>query len=407
MVLKALLPKTLAALLPALMFACSEMPERPPSPAPRAQAPVLPAPAPRLPAVAPAAAPLVSRGEPGLALLLPLSGNFSVTAEAVRDGFLSASFDDAAHPRVRIYDIGATPDSLRAAYQKALADGASFLVGPLRKEDVAAVAGFVPPVPVLGLNYLDAGVSAPFNFFQLGLAPEDEARAAARQALALGQRRALALVPDADWGSRALDALDETLRAGGGQVVRAQRYAQGTIDQSKAIAELMGVSASEERHRALSAVLGKKSEFEPQRRGDVDLIFLGARSQDARLLIPQLRFNRAGDLPVYATALVYDGKPTADLNGLRFCDTPWWIGDGETLAAQKAAAASLPSGGTRLFALGRDAYTLSSGLARGSLHVGDGIDGVSGHLEWRGASVIGRQLACVQISGDGLRPLAP
>lgn len=407
MVLKALLPKTLAALLPALMYACSEIPERP-SPLPRAQAPAaspLPAP-PRAATIAPPV-PVPAHGEPGFALLLPLSGNFSATAEAVRDGFLSAAFDDPAHPRVRLYDIGATSDSLRAAYQKALAEGATFLVGPLRKEDVAALAGFVPPVPVLGLNYLDAGVSAPFNFFQFGLAPEDEARAAAKQALALGQRRALALVPDADWGARALDALDATLRAGGGQVVRAQHYAQGTIDQSKAIAELMGVSASEERHRALSAVLGRKSEFEPQRRGDVDLIFLGARSQDARLLIPQLRFNRAGDLPVYATALVYDGKPAADLNGLRFCDTPWSIGEGETLAAQKAAAAALPSGGTRLFALGRDAYALSSGLARSSLHVGDAVDGVSGRLEWRGASVIGRDLACVQISGDGLRPLAP
>ena len=213
-------------------------------------------------------------------------------------------------------------------------------------------------------------------------------------------------MPDADWGARALTAFDETLKAGGGTVVRSQRYAQGSIDQSKAIADLMGVSASEDRHQALTTVLGKKSEFEPQRRADIDLIFLGARAQDARLLIPQLRFNRAGDLPVYTTALVYDGKPTSDLNGLRFCDAPWVIGQSDALTAQRAAAAGLSNATPRLFALGRDAYALASGLQRGSLRVGDTVDGASGRLEWRGSSVIGRSLDCVQISGDSLRSLA-
>ena len=40
------------------------------------------------------------------------------------------------------------------------------------------------PVPVLALNYLDPGKPAPFNLFQWGLAPEDEARQAAERAIA-------------------------------------------------------------------------------------------------------------------------------------------------------------------------------------------------------------------------------
>lgn len=434
MVLKALLPKTILALMPALMInGCANGPEpvraRPqplaqaaPQALPQAQAPVhapplYPLPPPRTqpaPVVAPAASthtqPMAApRGGYSIALLLPLSGSYASSAEAVRDGFLSAYFADAAHPRLRVYDIGATPDSLRLAYQRALGDGATMLVGPLTKEGVAALSAYAPPVPVLGLNYLDAGTPTPFNFFQFGLAPEDEARAAAQQALAQNRRRAVALVPSSEWGQRVLAAFEQTLRAGGGAVVRAERYTQGVSDQSKLIAGLMGMTASEERHNALTAVLGQKSEFEAQRRSDIDLVFVGARSQDARLLIPQLRFNRVGDLPIYATSLVYDGKPTGDLNGLRFCDAPWLIDGAGPVAAQRNAVASLGSASAspRLFAMGRDAYTLAGGLLRGSLRVGDGVDGVTGRLQWSGSSVIGRQLGCAQIAGTTLQILSP
>ncbi len=428
MVLKALLPKTILALMPALMInGCANGPEplrpRPqPRPVAQAAAPVYPPAQAQAPVHAPPVYPQAqapsyqavpampaARGSYSIALLLPLSGAYASSAEAVRDGFLSAYFADAAHPRLRVYDIGATPDSLRLAYQRALGDGATMLVGPLTKEGVAALSAYAPPVPVLGLNYLDAGTPTPFNFFQFGLAPEDEARAAATQALAQNRRRAVALVPNSEWGQRVLAAFEQTLRAGGGAVVRAERYTQGVSDQSKLIAGLMGMSASEERHNALTAVLGQKSEFEAQRRNDIDLVFVGARAQDARLLVPQLRFNRVGDLPIYATSLVYDGKPSADLNGLRFCDAPWLIDGTGAVAAQRSAVAGLgsASGSPRLFAMGRDAYTLAGGLLRGSLRVGDGVDGVTGRLQWSSSSVISRQLGCAQIAGTTLQSLSP
>lgn len=347
------------------------------------------------------------RGAPQLALLLPLSGNFASSGQAVRDGFLSAAADDRMHPRVRVYDIGATPDRLRMAYQNALADGATLIAGPLRKEDVAMLASWAPPVPVLGLNYLDAGARLSYGFYQFGLAPEDEARAAAADASARGLRRALALVPDTDWGPRTLAAFDSALRAKGGAVVRVERYTQGVNDQSKLIASLMGVTASEERHAALTNVLGAKSEFESRRRGDIDMIFIGARAQDARLLIPQLRFNRGGDLPVYSTALIYDGKPAADLNGVRFCDAPWIIGQDNYWALQRSVAGPLAATSPRLFAMGRDAYTLAAGLVQGRLRVGDGVDGATGRLEWGGSTLITRTLDCAQLTADGVRAVGP
>lgn len=403
MVLKPLLPKTLL-LLPLLLYACAAPLPSPPARTP----PSVPSQANGAPGYPPPMAPSLPRSQAAsIALLLPLSGTFSATAESVRDGFFSALFADPAHPPARVYDVGSTAESLRAAYQTALGEGATFIVGPLRKEYVAQLAGLRPAVPVLALNYLDAAAVTPANVFQFGLAPADEARSAAEQASSAGLHRAAALVPDADWGSRALSAFDQALRANGGAVVSAQRYDQSQFDQSKIIASLMGVSDSQDRHNALTATLGEKSEFEPQRRADIDMIFLGARGQDARALIPQLLFNRAGGLPVYATALIYDGKPSADIDGLRFCDAPWIIGQSELLQQQRGASAGLTIVNPRLFALGRDAYTLAAGLAQNRLHVGDEFDGASGHLQWRTRNVIGRKLSCVQIGSDGLQPLTP
>lgn len=434
MELKASIPKAVSllavSLAVSLLGACATLPPPPrrapppvqPAPPPPSTAPVLrpPVATRQQPAVRPqtaygvpgspyGSAPVYGGGTAQLALLLPLSGPLATSAQSVRDGFMSAAFDDRAHPRIRVYDVGTTTEGLRIAYQNALREGATLLAGPLTKEAVATLAGFLPPVPVLGLNYLDAGTPLQYNFYQFGLAPEDEARAAAAHAAALGLRRAVALVPNTEWGQRTLTAFETALRAAGGAVVRAERYGTNVNDQSRLIASLMGVSASDERHAALTAVLGVKSEFESRRRADIDMVFIGARAQDARLLVPQLRFNRAGDLPVYATALIYDGKPSADLSGVRFCDAPWMIDAGPNWSVPRAAAALLSSAAAspRLFAMGRDAYLLAAGLAQARLRVGDPVDGASGHLEWGSSTLIRRTLDCAQIAGDGLRAAGP
>ena len=347
-----------------------------------------------------------------LALLLPLSGGFAATGEAVRDGFLSAYFQSGDKPlTVRIYDTGATPDTLQAAYRSALSNGAEFLVGPLRREDVGALAeAGRPPVPVLALNYLDPGRQAPFNFFQWGLAPEDEARQAAERAVTDHQYRAAVLVPEGDWGARILRAFRERLEALGGTVIAERNYPGDAQDHSETIRSLLSLDMSEERHRAITMTLGTKTKFEPRRRQDVDLIFIAARPDQAKLLGAQLRFHRTGELPVYATSLVYDGEaPAMDLNGLRFCDMPWMLeqdGHWSTLRAQLSAL--FPARGpeySRLLALGHDAYTLMTLIESGQLQPGSFFPAASGTLALRADGVISRGLTCVEIDKGKLKPL--
>src|SRR3546814_13443114 len=121
MVLKPILPKTLL-LLPLLLYACaapqSPPPARTPPPSQTHGGASYPSPVVTSP-----------HGQPAsIALLLPLSGTFSATAESVRDGFFSAYFAAISHPAARVYDVGSTSASLRAAYQTALSEGATFIV---------------------------------------------------------------------------------------------------------------------------------------------------------------------------------------------------------------------------------------------------------------------------------------
>jgi len=370
-------------------------------------------PAEALGAQAEAAAPR-ARGElRALALLLPLSGPHAAAAEAVRDGFFAAWYGARGMlpttPAVRLYDTGTTPDTLLAAYRAALDDGAEFLVGPLTREDVTALANSGRlPVPVLALNYLDS--PAPFNLYQWGLAPEDEARQAAEHAIAARQVRAVALVPEGDWGERVLRAFQERFEALGGRLLAAGSYAPSERDYSAPIESLLELHASEERHRALTNVLGARTQFQPRRRDDLDLVFIAARAEQARLLGPQLRFHRTGELPIYATAAIYDGDaPAADLAGLRFCDMPWMMspdGDAAALRSQlRAMFPSRPKEHARLLALGHDAYTLVQLIERGQLQPGSFFPAVSGTLSLRPDGVIARRLSCAEIRGGGLKAL--
>ena len=75
-----------------------------------------------------------------IALVLPLSGRQQAAGIAVRDGFLAALLQQDAikRPLVNVYDsaeMGAT-----TAYRRAIADGAQFVVGPLTKDEVTAIA---------------------------------------------------------------------------------------------------------------------------------------------------------------------------------------------------------------------------------------------------------------------------
>lgn len=335
-----------------------------------------------------------------VALLLPLTGKQQSAGEAVRDGYLAAHFDigsDGARPDVRIYDTERT--GALAAYQQAISQGAQFIVGPLLREEVAAVFPALEPVSMLALNSIPESLQAPAGFYQFGLAPEDEARAVARRAAAEGLRNAVVFVPANDWGKRIQSAFEAELGQLGGTALALRTYREDTADFSALIQNALLLNESYARRERLEANLGRQVEFEPRRRQDVDYIFIAANPGIAKLLRPQLRFHYAGDIPTFATSAVYQpgAGDNSDLNDISFPDIPWLLNPTpdmqdyqETLSQYWGPGAIR---GARFYALGYDAYRLTA-LLHGRSDVSN-LDtaGSTGKLQLNRNGVIRRELS--------------
>ncbi|MGA8205313.1 MAG: penicillin-binding protein activator, partial [Woeseiaceae bacterium] len=340
-----------------------------------------------------------------IALLLPLSGRTAPAGLAIQNGFMGAYFSTSAaleeKQTVRVYDVNAEGGA-SAAYSAAVADGAEFVIGPLLRDSVTALANdILVPVPVLTLNYLPDDVLAPPGLYQFALAPEDEAASAADRAMADGLSRAVALVPNNDWGRRVLASFSNEFRALGGTVLDYRAYTPGMQDFSNTIEDLMGLTGSVNRYQRLRANIGGPLQYDPRRRQDSDLIFLAADAPAGRLLKAQLKFHYSGDLPVYSTSSIYamDGRPNTDLNGVMFDDTPWIISPQNWIQQLPALYDKYwPEERRlgRLHAMGFDAYHLIAALFEAHTESMPEIDGATGRLYLDRDGRVHRRLAWAQ-----------
>lgn len=325
-----------------------------------------------------------------IALLLPLSGRAEAVGTAVRDGFIAAYLEQpaAARPHLRIYDVAA--ESVAGAYQRALQDGANFVVGPLTKEDVAAIVPLsAGRTPVLALNFLSDSVNAPHDFYQFALLPEDEARIVARRLVADGKLKGVAILPGGEWGNRVGAAFADELTQLGGTVLATGRYESGRSDFSDVIRDTLQLH-------------GAKGET-PTHRSDAAFIFVAGTPSAERLLLSQLKFHFAGDIPVYSTSDSFEPDPAAnvDLDGLSFPDMPWMVSaDPVTSRIRDAVRSAWPTRTARrdrLYAFGFDAYRLVPALRSNSLGSSASIDGVTGKLRLDDHRRVRRELDWAQI----------
>jgi outer membrane PBP1 activator LpoA protein len=339
-----------------------------------------------------------------IALLLPLSGRQKLSANAVRDGFLAAHFtatDQTVRPVILFYDVNSS--SATDAYAEAIQNNADFVVGPLLKENVLQLTQADIPVPTLALNFLPEENSASAAFYQFALSPEDEARQVAQRATALGQMRALALAPDNAWGRRLLNGFTTEFENGGGQILRYLVYDPNGLDFSYSIQELLLIDESQARRDRLAANLSIELEFEPRRRTDIDLIFLAATANTAKLIRPQLRFHYAGSVPTYSTSAIYQegSQNNSDLDGIMFPDIPWIIApDGQSIELRNTLAkhwSTQAERRSRLFAMGFDAYRLIPMLNSTGDSASEELRGMTGTLSVDAQSRVVRSLPWARI----------
>lgn len=321
-----------------------------------------------------------------IALLLPQTGKLEEAGEALGDGFFAAYYQAMNSgrqvPEVIQYD---SSGDIVQLYQQAVNEGAELIIGPVEKEKVAELS-LMPAleVPVLALNYADATLNQSLpDFYQFGLAVEDEARQVARQAFAEGKRQAMLIIPQQEWSQRAATAFTQEWESLGGLVVNRTQFAPN-MNFSNLVKDVMLIESSQIRTRQLENFLGMTLESAPRSRSDVDMIFLIADPIQARQIKPMFAYHYAGNIPVYATSQIYSGTPNPkadrDLNGVRFNTMPWIF---DTQSPEKIAIAQQSNSAAvygRLHALGVDAYRLYARLPQMAEAPDMKINGATGTL---------------------------
>jgi len=299
-----------------------------------------------------------------LAVLLPLSGDLSTAAAPVRDGLLAGYYGERrTRPEIRFYDTANASGGAIAAYNRAVADGADQVLGPLGRDGVDAVFRNVQPgVPVLALNR--GTVTPPFNSASFSLAPEDEGSSAADAITALGAKRVLVLSSGDDHARRSVDAFTAQLVAQGGSVVQTLAVVS---DEPADMTPLLQAAATRE--------------------GGIDAVFIALRGNQARAIAPQLAAAGLSVKPRVATSQLLSGTGKAEqdraLDGIRFPTERWGVVPVNGLPPAADTQKSLPTArgaAGKLFAFGYDAWLLTAYLQHLALTPDAAVTGATGAL---------------------------
>lgn len=298
-----------------------------------------------------------------LAVLLPLSGNLAAAAAPVRDGLLAGYYGEyRRRPEIDFIDTQGTANGAVEAYRRAAAAGADFVIGPLGRDEVAAVFGQSElPVPLLALNR--GATAPPTGNAGFSLAPEDDGLMAAEYLLGQGRRNALVIASSDDNGQRAADTFRRRLEARGGRVVETVQVGETAGD--------------------LSARLRAAAE--------ADSVFLAVRGTQAREIAPQLALAGFGGRPRVGTSQLLSGtgKPEQDaaLDGIVFPSEAWQSRHTPGLPAAAAVAEQLPTArgpAARLFAFGFDAWKIAAYLQYLATTADGRLEGATGTLRLDG-----------------------
>lgn len=327
-----------------------------------------------------------------LAVLLPLSGQLATAAAPVRDGLLAGYYGERRQrPELVFYDTIGTAAGAVTAYTRALAEGADQVLGPLGRDEIAAVyAQARPDVPMIALNR--SPQEPPPNIASFSLAPEDDGADAADLLLARGGgRQVLVLAGDGDYARRAVASFNAQLQLKGGQVAQTLPV---TGDKP---ADLSA---------ALQAVV--------QRPQAIDAIFLALRGVQALAIAPQLAAAGLAGKPRVATSQLTAGigknGPGLDLDGIAFPTDAWSVIGAPGLPSAGQAGAELPTArgaAAKLFAFGHDAWLLSVYLEHLASRPQARLEGATGQLQLGPRGHVQRRPAWAAFGNGQVIPIAP
>lgn len=301
-----------------------------------------------------------------------------------------------------VKNTGGGPGSAAAAAERAIAEGADIILGPVFAEDVSAVRAVASAsgVPVIAFS---SDVSVAGNgVFLLSFPPEAEIRAIVGYAAAQGYRAYASLSSSNAYGRRAAQTYASLVAEIGGTLVAQQSFASG--NDYNAVMGLSGltfdtlfVPAGGQELRQITALL----RFGPQ----------AAEPQgEGMTTAPPPAVAARAELPAYillGTGL-WDEPANATAGGLTggYFAAPE-PGTRENFGARFEAAYGYRA--PRIASLGYDAVNLAATLAgagritRDAVADPNGFAGVDGIFRFRPDGTIDRGLAIIETTGQGFR----
>lgn len=294
-----------------------------------------------------------------IALLLPLeSPSFGAAANIVKDGFVAATMRGQPLPLIiRIYSTTDDPLDILVTYHEAVTAGAVFIVGPLTRDGVSAMASSgLLKVPTLALNTVDNTATLPPKFYLFGLQMETEASQIAKWAQNNGRNHAIVIGDDGPLSKRLQNAFIQRWQSEEGKTAESFRYSEDPA---------------------------KLQQFRNLTAGSNHLVFLALDSAKSRVL----RTYLDPDVPVYATSQIFTGADNFllnnDLNGIQFLDMPWLIQpDHPAVMAYRHTDKAQSTDMERLYALGIDAFRLMTYLLQPQPVEEISFDGVTGYIHF-------------------------
>ena len=212
--------------------------------------------------------------------------------------------------------------------------------------------------------------------FQFGLYPEDEAEQIAEKLSDKEYNSVVVMAADNEWGRRMVRRFSDVYLRFEGTIQDIYYYDTEFEDYAPSVQTLFQLNQSVQRYTDIEKVVGKKLDFRPRIRDDINAAVLFANYQNATLIYPLMKFYYVDELPVYASSHAYkpgEEKLLRELDGLVYNDIPFIVDRVRYPDSDKVK--EFP----RLYALGKDAYRLINTIRRIAISSTE-LDGATGYI---------------------------
>ncbi|WP_371188094.1 penicillin-binding protein activator [Thalassotalea maritima] len=355
-----------------------------------------------------------------VAILLPLSDREKSLGQTIQAGILAGNDEFTT-----LHFIDTNKYQMTDIISQLQQLSPQLVIGPLLKQHVDDYLRLMAnqthadserssPWQTLLLN-LPENQSLQADQFAISMLPEAEARQAAFTLRRQGYENALVLSQDSSVGQRMAKTFSEEWLQQGGKKASVVYYPEGKGMQA-AVKRSLDVNLSDERIKAIRNGVNTPVEVQPRNRRDIDMIYIIANTDQARLIKPYIDVNispSAEVIPLFASSRSHDKNIDAnsrrDLSGLTFTDAPWLLPEqAENLRLVNEARDIWPnrsSQAERLYALGIDSIKLSNLLQPMTLIPSMVFAGETGKLKMNRNRVINRSLLWATIRASRIVPI--